>query len=163
MAVSEASTFVEQPLDAAREYGGFALLGVVALDHAHAAQRFGQAPGDFGVDLAALAEDRPDLGEGLATARSEDRDEQRGQPGHQRADPQQHHQRDHGGHQAADEFDQAGANQVAHAFDVGHDARDQHAAFVGVVIADRAGARCAAGPSGAARRSGAVRLSREAA
>ena len=38
----------------------FPLLRVIALHHAHAAQRFGEAPGDFGVDLAALAEDGPD-------------------------------------------------------------------------------------------------------
>ncbi len=41
------------------------------------------------------------------------------------------------GHHAADEFDQAGADEVAHAFDVAHDARNQHAALVGIVIADR--------------------------
>ncbi len=53
------------------------------------------------------------------------------------ADAQQHHQRDDGRHQAADEIHQARADQIAHAFDVGHDARYQHAALVGVVIADR--------------------------
>ena len=38
---------------------------------------------------------------------------------------------------AADEFHQTCANQVAHALDVGHDARDQNAAFIGVIVADR--------------------------
>ena len=43
----------------------------------------------------------------------------------------------HGGQQAADEIHQAGADQVAHAFHVVHDARDQRAALVGVVVGDR--------------------------
>ena len=38
---------------------------------------------------------------------------------------------------AADEIHQPGADQVAHAFHVVHDARDQRAGFVGVVIAHR--------------------------
>ena len=41
-----------------------------------------------------------------------------------------------GGQQAADELDQAGADEVADAFHVGHDARDQHAGFVGIVVGD---------------------------
>ena len=60
-----------------------------------------------------------------------------------------------GGHEAADEFDEAGADEIADAFDVAHDARDERAGFVGVVIGRRAGGRCALAPSGAARRSGA--------
>ena len=39
--------------------------------------------------------------------------------------------------QSADELDQAGADQVADAFDIGHDARDQRAGLVGVVVGDR--------------------------
>ena len=42
-----------------REHPRLAILGVITLDHAHAAQRFGQPPGDFGVDLSAFAEDGP--------------------------------------------------------------------------------------------------------
>ena len=37
---------------------------------------------------------------------------------------------------SADEIHQAGADQVAHAFDVAHDARDQHAGLVRVVVGD---------------------------
>ena len=48
---------VQQALDADGEDAGLALLGVIALDDAHAAQRLGQAAGDLGIDLAALAED----------------------------------------------------------------------------------------------------------
>ena len=43
----------------------------------------------------------------------------------------------HRRHEAAHELDQPGADQVAHAFDVAHDARHQHAALVRVVIGDR--------------------------
>ena len=44
----------------------FARFGVIALDHAHAAERFGEAAGDFGIDFAALAEDGANGFEGLA-------------------------------------------------------------------------------------------------
>ena len=39
--------------------------------------------------------------------------------------------------QAADEIHQPGADQVAHAFHVAHDARDQRAALVRVVVGHR--------------------------
>ena len=45
-------------------------------------------------------------------------------------------QGDRRGHEAAYKFHQARANQIADAFDVAHDARDQHAGFVGVVERD---------------------------
>ena len=65
MAVSDFEHVIQQPLHAAREDFRLALLGVIALHHAHAAQRFGEPPGHLRVDLAALAENRADLGEGL--------------------------------------------------------------------------------------------------
>ena len=48
---------LQQALDADGEDSGLALFGVIALDHAHAAQRLGQPASDLGVDLAPLAED----------------------------------------------------------------------------------------------------------
>ena len=51
---------VEQPLHALRKDAGLALLRVVALDDAHAAQRLGEPASDLGVDLAALAKDGAD-------------------------------------------------------------------------------------------------------
>ena len=50
------------------------------------------------------------------------------------ADAQQEDQGEDRGQDAADELDQAGADEVAHAFDVAHDARDQHAGLVRVVV-----------------------------
>ena len=41
-----------------------------------------------------------------------------------------------GGEQAADELDQAGADKVAHALDIGHDAGDKRAGAVFVVVGD---------------------------
>ena len=41
-----------------------------------------------------------------------------------------------GGHQPADKFDEAGTHKIANAFDVAHDARNEHARFVGVVERD---------------------------
>ena len=49
----------EQAMRALGEDDLFALLGGVALDDANAAERLGQPAGDFRVDLAALAEQRP--------------------------------------------------------------------------------------------------------
>ncbi len=40
------------------------------------------------------------------------------------------------GHQSADKFDEAGADEIADAFDVAHDARNEHAGFVCVVKGD---------------------------
>ena len=49
----------EQPVGALGEDQLLALLGGVGLDDADAAERFVEAAGDLGVDLAALAEERP--------------------------------------------------------------------------------------------------------
>ena len=49
----------EQPVRALGEDDLFALLRGVALDDADAAERFGEPAGDLRVDLAALAEQRP--------------------------------------------------------------------------------------------------------
>ena len=52
---------IEQALDAAGEDAGLLGFSVIALDDAHAGQRFGEAAGDFGGDLAALAENGADV------------------------------------------------------------------------------------------------------
>ena len=57
--VSDLRDVPEQPVRALGEDQLFALLGGVGLDDADAAERFGEAAGHFGVDLAALAEQRP--------------------------------------------------------------------------------------------------------
>ena len=132
-----AEDVLQQALDAGGEDLVLARLGVVALDHAHAAQRFGEASGDLGVDAAALAEDGADGAEGLLQAQSEDQQEAEGDGGHDRADADQHGEGDDGGEQSADEVDEAGADEVAHALDVGHDARDQRADLGGVEVLQR--------------------------
>ena len=57
--VSDLRDVAEQPVRALREHELFALLGRVGLDDADAAERFGEPAGHLGVDLAALAEERP--------------------------------------------------------------------------------------------------------
>ena len=59
---------VEQPLHAAAENFLFALFGVIALHHAHAAERFGQPPGDFRGDFRPRAENRANGVERLVDA-----------------------------------------------------------------------------------------------
>ncbi len=49
----------------------------------------------------------------------------------------EHGESDNRRQQAADEIDEPGADQVADAFHVAHDARHQHARLVGVVVRDR--------------------------
>ena len=51
---------LQQALDPEAEDLVLAVLGVVALHHAHTAQRFGQAAGDLGIDLGAFAKDGAD-------------------------------------------------------------------------------------------------------
>ena len=68
---------VEQPLYAGFEHCFFAGLGVIALDHANAAQGFGKTPGNLGVDFAALAEDGADGAECLAQHGRESDDDHR--------------------------------------------------------------------------------------
>jgi len=112
-------------------------LGVIALDHAHTAQRFGQPAGDLGVDLAALAKDWTDGPECFASRESEHDQESKRQHRHGSTDVEEPHQCQGGGEQSAAQLDQPGADQIAHTFDVGHDARDESAGLVGVVIGNR--------------------------
>ena len=76
---------VEQPLHAALEHRLLARFGMIALDHAHAAQRFGEPSRHFGIDLAALAENRPDGAEGFAQNRRESDDDHQRNAGQQRS------------------------------------------------------------------------------
>ena len=57
---------IEQPLHAGLKHLLFALFGMIALHHAHAAQRFGQPSGYLRIDLAAIAENGPDGAESFA-------------------------------------------------------------------------------------------------
>ena len=70
---------LEQAVDAGGEDAGLAGFGVVALDDADAAERFGEAAGDFGVDLAALAEDGADGLEGLLQNEAEEQKDDEGE------------------------------------------------------------------------------------
>ena len=64
--VIDFATLRNSRCDAAREDELLALLGGVGLDDADAAERLGEPAGDLGVDLAALAEERPQPREGAA-------------------------------------------------------------------------------------------------
>src|ERR1019366_2986857 len=125
---------VQQALHAGGENPGFAGFGMIALDYSHAGQRLGETAGDVGGDFAALAEDRADLAEGLAEAEREYHDEEQRDAGQQRADAEQDDEREQRRQDAAHEIHQAGADQVAHALHVAHDAGDQGAGFVGIVV-----------------------------
>src|ERR1017187_2459312 len=128
---------VQQALHARCEHACFPGFGVIAFDDAHARQRLGQTAGDIGVDLAALAEDGADLAEGHAEADGAHDDEEQGETGQQGADAEQDEEREQRRQHAAEEFHQPGADEVAHALHVAHDAGDQGAGFIGIVIGHR--------------------------
>src|SRR5262245_19762455 len=128
---------VEQAIDARREHALLLGLRHVGLDHAHAADRLGQPPRDVGGDLAALAEERPELLEGdrhgEAEARQRHEDHQRQPPVEveEDADP------DHGLEHAAYELHEPRADEVADALGVVHHARDEHPRLGRVEVAHR--------------------------
>ena len=87
MAVSDAARFRSSRCTPPAKHARLARLRVISLHHAHAGQRFRQPAGDLRVDLAALAENRPDLAERLAQAQPEHRaTKKQRDAGHQRAD-----------------------------------------------------------------------------
>ena len=109
------------------------LFRVVTLDHANAAKRFGESPGDFRIDLGPRPENRPNGGEGLVQPQAENQHDGNGHGRHRHTDAQKNHQRDDRRHQASDELHESRADQVPDALDVAHDPGNQDARLVGVV------------------------------
>ena len=128
---------VEQPHYAQRKDLFLAILGVIALDDPHASKRFRQTPSNLGGDFAAIAEDRTDRLKRFFQSEPETKQEAERQHCHQRADTEEHHQSDRGREQSPGKIDQAGTDQVAHAFHVGHDARYQNSALGRIMKCDR--------------------------
>ena len=126
----------QQPLHALRENIVLARLGVITLHHAHAGKRFRQPPAHLRGDFRALAKNRTDHAERLAQRHHAHQHQSHRHQRHHRADAQEHHQRDDRRQQAAQKFHQTRADQVADAFDVVHDSRNQRARLVLVVIGD---------------------------
>ncbi len=100
-------------------------------------ERFGEPARHFGVDLPALAEERPQRAEGVRHAAAECRQHEDRDGRQVPVQPEQHAQPQHRGDEAADELHQARADEIPDAFGVGHDARDQHAGLRRVEVADR--------------------------
>src|SRR5579863_3560070 len=105
----------------------FAIFRVVALDHADTSERLREPARDLSIDLAAFAKDGTNRAKGFVEGYGKKQQESEGDASHDRADAEQHNQRDAGGYQTADQIHQSSANQVANAFDIAHDARDQYA------------------------------------
>src|SRR5439155_11936703 len=123
----------EQPRDSSSEDIFFTLFCVISLYHANAAERFGQTPGDLGVDLPALTKYRPNRLKRFLQSHGEKEQEAERKRGHQRTDSEQNEQRNAGSQQATHEINQPSPDQVAHAFHVAHNARDQDSAFGRIV------------------------------
>jgi hypothetical protein len=84
----------EEAVHALREHRLLAPLGAVRLHDADAVQRLVQPPGDLRVDLAALAEDRPQRLERRRHPRAEDRQQHEDRERHHPVEVQQHGERE---------------------------------------------------------------------
>ncbi len=124
---------LEEAVGAGGEDFGLAGLGVVALDDADAAKGFGEAAGDLGVDLGALAEDGADGLEGALEDEAKEEEDDEGDERHLNAEFDEIDEGEDGGENAAEEVDDAGSDEVTDTFDVGHDAGDEGAGAVLVV------------------------------
>ena len=96
---------VQKALGSCLEHAGFALFGVIALDNAHAAKSFGEAAGDFRVDLAPLPENGADGFEGALQHQAEGDQDQQHKRSHGGAGAEEQDGGDRRGEQAAGEFD----------------------------------------------------------
>ena len=128
---------LEQPLDSPAKSFLLALLGVIPLDHAHAPQRFRQAPRDLRVDLRPLAEDGANRPESPLHGKPKHGEHRNRQSGHADIDFDQHDEGKERRQKRADELHQARPEQVSSPFDVAHDAGDECARFVRVEECDR--------------------------
>ena len=133
-----ADDIFQQALNAAGEHLRFAIFRVIALHHANAAQRFGQPAGDIGIDAGALAKDGANGFERSHQDRAKRPQARRrraaSSPALMRATEREGDDRCE---QSANKIHHAGANQVADAFNIAHDARDQRAGAVSIVKRDR--------------------------
>ncbi len=124
-------------MHAASKHRFLAFLRVIALDDANSAQRLREAPNDFRSDFAAFAEDGPDRAEGFR--QSEGKAQQESQSDRVIAGLMRSSSTS-----AIAEVRSPPAKstkpvpkQVAHAFHIAHDARNQRARLIRVVKRDR--------------------------
>src|SRR5205814_3901619 len=96
---------IEEALNTGAKDFFFSLFRVIALHDANAAERFGEAAGDFGIDFGTRAKNRADGLESFVDANAEDEKDAEGESGHGDAGVNQVGEGERGGHQAADEFD----------------------------------------------------------
>ena len=125
----------EEPMHALGKDELFTLLGGVGLDDPDPSERLVQPASHLGIDLPALAEEWPKAVEGerhrAAEGGQRPKRREREPPVQIKEDPE----RDHGGHDAAGELDEAGADDVTNTLSVRHDPRDQDAGLRRVEIA----------------------------
>ena len=113
-----------------------AIFGMVALNYAHSAERFRESSAHIGVDLAALPKDRANRCERLLQSEREDRDADERDHGHAYTDADQNDECQHRRQQTAQKIDESGADQVAHAFHIGEDARHHRSRFGRIVVSN---------------------------
>src|SRR5256885_8889281 len=122
---------------AASEGQLLAFLSGVCFNDANAAERFGQPSGKGRGYFAALAEQRSEPREGERQGRAESPQHQSRDQSQTPVKPEQNTQSYGRGDHAADQLHQAGADQIAYAFGVVHDSRNEFADLGRVEIADR--------------------------
>ena len=115
----------------------FAPFGGVRLDNANAGKTFREPPGDLCVDLASLTKNGTQVGKGVGHHSCECRQHYQRDERETPVEVEQHYHGNRRGDEPSGQLDQAGADQVANALGVGHDARDQYAGLRGIEVRHR--------------------------
>ena len=123
-------------MNAAGEHEPLARLGGVHFHKPDAADRFREPACDLGVDRATFAEQWTQALEGEChhPAEGQQHDERRRRQ--RPVEIKEDREGEGGREKAAEELNETGADEVAYAFGVGHDARDEHARLCRIEVRD---------------------------
>jgi hypothetical protein len=112
----------KQLVHAAREDEPLAGLRDIDLHQAHAADRLSESARHFGVDRTALAEERAQSIKCDRHHEAENGEQDERRAGELPVHIKEHAERHDGGQHAPDQLDESGADEITHAFGVGHHA-----------------------------------------
>jgi len=136
----------KQPVHAFTKDARLAVLGVIALHHTHATERFRQPACHFRGDAPALAKDGANCLERLLQNQHKQNHDAKNDQGHVAAAIQQKTKDQQSREQPTHKLHQPRADQVPNALDVVHDARYEHTRSVRIIKAHRRPAHVALHP-----------------
>ena len=117
----------EEAIGALREDQRLAPLRAIRLDDPDSGEGLGQPAGDFGVDLRALAEERPQRPERIGEDQAEEREDREGDERQLGAEVEEDSEGEQGRQKAPHELHEARADEVANALGIRHDPGEEHA------------------------------------